>query len=327
MIESLRQSQKSEPSNENGGGIAGRFSALSAEFVRQVSLYRLQVRPNSNHEAADAEFLGKMRSFLAAQANSQAQTIICDAQDWRWYCLEVLNQKTLGFFTAPMSLWTCTQEDRGRSQELIDKFVSLNQAYLHWQLLDDVVDVSKDTIDGLVTAPGYILLSQGSLARVWLNEEREPRDKRPSIGELLAESSLLCNWFQNTPLQNIGFSSSGAGFPNLTTAIHCSLANTTTDLGLSVEELSIRRVDQARRYAASMKSRNWGEAIRLLDESAAAGRIVLAVNDELRRIDALLSLGEIADVSLFRVLYILERLIRRAYIKAHRAISRDVTDG
>lgn len=330
MVDSLRESKKSEH-NESHGHIASRFSVLSAEFVRQVTLFHLQVRPDCNHETPAAEFLGEMRYFLASQAMSRDQTIICDAHDWSWYCLKVLNQKTLGFFTAPMSLWTRTQEDRGRSRELIEKFVSLNDGYLHWQLLDDVADVSKDTMDGLVTAPGYILLSQGSLAQAWLNQETGAGHERASIVELLTKSLLLCDWFHNSPLldsvrQCIGFSSSDAAFENLPVAIHCSLANTSTDLRLSVEELSVRRIEQAGRYAASMKSRNWGEAIRWLNESAAAGRIVFAVNDERRRTDTLMRLGEVADTSLFRVLYILERLIRRAYLKARRAVSWDVPD-
>lgn len=325
------KSAELEPGDDGSSRITRRFSVLAAEFVRQTSLF-YQARSRSGHAVAEAEFLSGMKSFLAAQVMSQEQSIVCDAHDWSWYYLKVLNQKTLGFFTVPISLWSSTQASGDRSRELIDKFVLLNQGYVHWQLLDDVADVLKDTTDGLVTAPGYILLSQGSLAQAWANEETRQRCKRFPIGEVLTTSLLLCDHFRNSSLldsvrQEIGFSSSGETFPNVTAAVHCSLANVPADLSIPLEELGIRRIEQARQYAAAMQSHNWREAIRWLDDSAAASRIVIAVDDEPRRVDAALGLADVADTSLFRVLYILETLIRRAYQKARQAVSRDVDDG
>src|SRR5262249_31688067 len=152
------------------------------------------------------------------------------------------------------------KEDRCRFQELIDKFISLNEAYLHWQLLDDVADVPKDTNDGLVTAPGYILIAQRSLAKVWLEEHSASESNAPRVSRWLSETSLLCDWFKHSPL----FERAGSKFQHQKSAVHCSLANTVADLGLSLEELSMRRIDQGRRYAAAMNSRSWREAIQCL---------------------------------------------------------------
>src|SRR5262249_24773109 len=142
--------------------------------------------------------------FLTAQIDSRDQKSLDPVHDWSWYLTEVLNQKTLGFALAPMTICCRDQAGIERRTELTRALLTLNSGYCHWQLLDDIADLQGDTAGGLITAPGFILLSQGEIGRLFC----ERVDQRHTPGDadgrqLLAavrRSRLLCDEFLSSPL-------------------------------------------------------------------------------------------------------------------------------
>ena len=139
------------------------------------------------------------RPFLTAQINSRDQKLLDPAHDWGWYFAEVLDQKTLGFALAPMNIWCRDGAGIERRRKLDRALLTLNSGYCHWQLLDDLADLKSDTEQGLITAPGFILLSQGTIARLFLEYVDQGGGFSDAVARRLVEAArdnrLLCDWF------------------------------------------------------------------------------------------------------------------------------------
>jgi hypothetical protein len=313
--------------NEVGG-----FSALASTFIQLLAEYCANAPTHQKRCAYADEFLAQTGALLVAQFFSNEQRRIRSDRDWKWYVSELLNQKTLGFFLAPLPLWCSSKCYRGRLDILTDGFLTLNAAYLHWQILDDVADLADDTAGGLITAPGYLLRSQGALAHAWLGATRNLQgDNFPSFSELTSaakDSLLLCDWFTHSPLlddHRLELASAlddNTGHPDSTaTILRCALANIGSDLHLPLAELCQHRSAQARGYAEAMRSQNWRIAHAALRESHTPERILLAVREDARRITASIILNEPANKSLSPILCTLEMLMLRAHSKAVRTLS------
>jgi phytoene/squalene synthetase len=307
-------------------GMYVKFDLLARGLQRQLTHYSAQALERRQREDICETFIPEAGRFLTAQINSRDQKSLDPAHDWSWYLTEVLNQKTLGFALAPMTICCRDQTSIERRTELTRALLTLNSGYCHWQLLDDIADLQGDTAGGLITAPGFILLSQGEIARLFC----ERADQRHAVGDadgrqLLAtvrRSQLLCDWFLSSPLCDayrhcVVLSNHGpASADSIDNTIRCALANRESDLNVPLPELCSRRSREADGYLAAMRSRDSMAALRSLDASGAASRILAAAGEEAARERISDELASIADPSLLMMLRIMERLIARCHHKA-----------
>jgi phytoene/squalene synthetase len=303
-----------------------KFDLLARALQQQLTLYSAQALEGRQREEICKTFMQEAGRFLTAQIDSRDQKSLDPAHDWSWYLTEVLNQKTLGFALAPMTICCREQTSVERRAELTRALLMLNSGYWHWQLLDDIADLQGDTAGGLITAPGFILLSQGEIARLFC----ERVDQSHALGDadgrqLLAavrRSQLLCGEFLSSPLcdayrHGLVLSDHGpASAESVGSTVHCALANGESDLHAPLPELCARRRIEADRYLAAMRSGDSTAALRDLNESGAPARILAAAREEAARERISDELASIADPSLLMMLRIMERLIARCHHKA-----------
>ena len=237
----------------------------------------------------------------------------------------MLDQKTIGFALAPYSLWCRSDTADERRRQLDGAVRRLNAAYFHWQLLDDVADINGDTRHGLVTGPGFILLSQGGIASRHLEAEDAPGQAGVMAAEI-DRSRLLCEQFAASPLCDCDrqlFPAGGAASPaDAQQLVRCALANREGDLDRPLAELCAARDRQAQGYLAAMKSRDWSAARRHLDASGASVRIMLAAQEDATRETARTELQRVDDQDFLKTLDIIEMLTRHCGAKACRLVMR-----
>jgi hypothetical protein len=303
-----------------------KFDLLARALQKQLALYSAQALECRQREEICETFIREAGRFLTAQVDSRDQKSLDPAHDWSWYLTEVLNQKTLGFALTPMTICCREQTSIERRTELTRALLMLNSGYCHWQLLDDIVDLQGDTAGGLITAPGFILLSQGEIARLYC--ERADQGHAPGDADgrqLLAavrRSQLLCDWFLSSPLCDayrhcVVLSDHGpTSADSIGNTIRCALANGENDLNVPLPELCSRRSREADGYLAAMRSQDSMAALRNLHESGAPARILAAAGEDAARERISDELASIADPSLLMMLRIMERLIARCHHKA-----------
>lgn len=303
-----------------------KFDLLARALQKQLTLYSAQALECRQREEICETLIPEAGRFLTAQINSRDQKSLDPVHDWSWYLTEVLNQKTLGFALTPLNICCRDQTGIERRAELTRALLTLNSGYWHWQLLDDVADLQGDTAGGLITAPGFILLSQGEIARLFC----ERADQRHAPGDaysrqLLAAvrgSQLLCDEFLSSPLcdayrHGVVLSDHGpASADTIGSTVRCALANGESDLNVPLFELCSRRRIEADRYLAAMRSGDSKAALHELNESGAPARILAAAGEEAARERISEELASIADPSLLMMLRIMERLIARCHRKA-----------
>jgi phytoene/squalene synthetase len=303
-----------------------KFDLLARALQKQLTLYSAHSLECRQREDICETLIPEAGRFLTAQINSRDQKSFDPVHDWSWYFTEVLNQKTLGFALAPLSICCRDQAGIERRTELTRALLTLNSGYWHWQLLDDVADLQGDTAAGLITAPGFILLSQGEIARLFC--ERADQGHAPGDADsrqLLAavrRSQLLCDEFLSSPLcdayrHGVVLSDHGsASADTIGSTVRCALANGESDLRAPLPELCSRRRIEAESYLAAMRSGDSMAALRDLHESGAPARILAAAREEAARERISDELASIADSSLLMMLRIMERLIARCHHKA-----------
>ena len=317
------------------GSIDAQFNVLARALQKHLALYSIQALDIHQREEISEAFSMEARPALTAQINSHRQKSLDPDHDWSWYYAELLDQKTLGFAIAPFNIWSRDGASIERRRELVRGLVALNSAYCHWQLLDDVADLKKDTGQGLVTAPGFILLAQGKLARVVLsNADRGAEFGGPLARQLLEQvrrSRLLCDWFLwsslcDTCRHNMSAISDeeSRSWDSVEHPIRCALANSENDLAMPILDLCLRRDSQADGYVAAMQSRDSVAALRNLRASGTPFRILLAAQEDVARQRIADELSRIVDDSLLMMLRIIEALIIRCHGKACRATAQHV---
>jgi phytoene/squalene synthetase len=322
-----RRIQTDWSSSRTEGNVNVQFKVLARALQKHLILYSSRALDIPQRERVCDAFSKEAHPFLTAQINSHNQKSLNPAHDWSWYYAEVLNQKTLGFAVAPLSIWSCDGAGIERRRELVRALVALNSAYGHWQLLDDVADLKKDTHQGLVTAPGFILLSQGKLARLVLENTRHGVEFGDSTARLLIEqvrrSRLLCDWFLSSSLCDtyrhcMGPISDGKSqfSDSVGHAIRCALANVENDLSVPLLDLCRYRDSQADGYLTAMRSRDSIAAFSSLSASRTSFRILLAAQEDAARERIGDELSRIVDCSLLMMLQIMEALIARCHAKA-----------
>jgi phytoene/squalene synthetase len=308
-----------------------RFILLVQGLHSSLTAYADSYLSAEQQECLCRTFTGEAHSFLTAQINSSDQKMLDPLHGWDWYAGDVLNQKTLGFALAPMSLWCRSDVSIDRRRELDRAFFALNEAYCHWQLLDDVADYVKDTADGLITAPGYILISQGMIAHRYVCLGEQVPDTRmqdhSSLADFVWRSHVLCDWFLYSSLcdayRHDIFDRSKPAPHVAETLVRCALSNCEEDARLSLSTLCNDRLEQANQYIAAMKTGSWSAASRALVQSRVNFRILFAAEEECARARAKGFLSTISDHALLDMLRLLEMLILHCAEKAYKATLQD----
>jgi phytoene/squalene synthetase len=315
------------PAPASSDGQNSSFRQLTNAFQTYLSHYRRLATATGSRDSIADTFLVEARAVLMAQINSREQKILAPRHNWNWYLTQVLNQKTLGFAFAPWALWVRDGTSRERCRKLEDASLTLNAGYWHWQILDDLADVRVDTRQGRVTTPGFILLSQGALARSYLDTANETQVGRSAISsrvDTILNSQLVCERFLASPLADdfrhlIDLSRPTDTPGTCESMLRCALTNNEDEFFLDLTQISLARRDQAASYLAAMTSGDWNAALDALAQSRVAGRVLSSVDEDIARIEVREQMALISDRASRTVLMIVELLIRHCYRKARRA--------
>jgi hypothetical protein len=266
--------------------------------------------------AARDDFERRCRVLWCGELRSLEQVIVDPDHTWSWYYRQCLNQKTLEFALAPIALYCVTPTARRRFERLERAFLILNGGYAHTQLLDDIADLAGDTAHGLVTAPGYLLLSQGQLAeRVLAAGDVD----RAALHALAHASDLLVAdlWPGPACHDRVGASAGSSGDDGAACAVR-ALANADAELSWPMQALVERRQRESAAYAGALGAGEADGAIRAVLESGVARRILGTVHDEQRTRRLRAELAAVEDHRLRSVLLLFDRLMARAYRRACR---------
>jgi hypothetical protein len=231
---------------------------------------------------------------------------------------------------APLRLWCRDETGQARRREFERAFCRLNAGNFHWQLLDDLADEAADTEHGLITAPGFILLSQGAIAgrcRAAMDVAERFGPAGSALIDDIRRSQLLCDRFRFSSLCDrhrhalADPEDTGAPAPDsIEDTVRCALANCEDDLAFPLSELCARREEQSQSYLAAMRDHDGAAARRSLRDSKAGLRILLAAQEETAREFARDELRLLRDGALLKVLRIVELLTMHCYGKARRAV-------
>jgi phytoene/squalene synthetase len=305
---------------------------FGAQFRADLNRYLARsLEHGVNANSARAAFAVELRLYLAAQVKSAEQRIVTRSRDWRWYVETILDQKTLPFFFAPLSLFADRQSESFRALEAA--FLTLNAYYVHWQLLDDVADIADDTARGIVAAPGFMLISQGALADLYCRVEGELAPGDHGLYTLFAtirESALLSREYRETPLTG-GFHEALAtldadlpgtlrspnGAERVLELLRCALANDDGDLRCPLGKLVLDRSEQASAYVTAMRANDPAAAESAIRRSRAASRVLAPLQLYGRRALALQNISGI-DRATRDAIRILDRLMFATLKKARR---------
>ncbi len=285
-------------------------------------------------------WLKRTKALLAGQLKSLKQFDLTEENNWKWYYEEILNQKTINFFLAPIALYCLTPTALKKYEILKEYFLSLNSRFFHWQLMDDIADITADTRDGMITSPGYVLISQAQLASHFqnyigfLNNDIDISNKTiSSIAEQniispALETCLLIEefcppllWDEIQAYRQKADNNRITLPPKL--AQRCArtaLSNLPSDERLSMSELIARRVAQKTSYMQAMASGDRDAAVAQVLESGAAYRLLGVAQDAHRIAGLKAKLRHLDDPALLAVLRILHGMMARACRRAVRII-------
>jgi hypothetical protein len=291
------------------GALRRDIDALSREIARVPG----------HRWAARAHFSTLARELLQGAARSLEQFTINRQNDWAWYCREVLDQKTLNFFLAPCALLCATPEEAQRYDLLRTIFTTLNSGYSHWQLLDDIADLREDTRASMITAPGYILVSQGNLAEQVLLKPSDP------TGAIWIRNSLLMSplcagpsWRDSADLSTHALDgSSVSGREDL---VRRALANTIGDFSVPLPTLCTTRLQQITAFIEALSRGETARALSAIYESGVTVRLLSAVYDRERLARVVSVIAAVDDGALMSVIHALDTLMSHAFSKARLSV-------
>ncbi len=201
-------------------------------------------------------------------------------------------------------------------------FLLLNSAYGHWQLLDDVAYFAGDTHTGMMTAPGYLLVSQGKLAKRLLSIGVKNRDC--FLNGCVQNDAIRYNNASCLRIEMLACPKSHHGIEaqdETTLAAYEGLANSPEDQDLPLAVLCCNRTRQAEKYFDAMSARLYGKAMGAVAESGTLRRIVRAVHNDAHGDIVRAQFREVRDPFLLETLRILNLLMNRAYRRAARLAS------
>jgi len=278
------------------------------------------------------EFARKTDSLFAGQLLSLKQFELNEKYNWRWYYKDVINQKGVNGFLAPLSLFKISPHSSQSYTILETSFLFLNSAYFHWQLIDDITDLEADTSLGLISAPGYLLISQGQLAERLLPFSVKGEDSNSEsslfsdISAYISESCLLEDYneqnFSNTFLfksfqKDTGRTDDeGEKTENLRALAKKAIANDFIDFSMTLGELCERRIQHKASYIDAMRTFNKNLALKSISESKVSKRIINIIEIKKRVVYFQSKLKNLDDPYLISSLRMINEAMNRTYILA-----------
>src|ERR1035437_3587067 len=318
------------------------FRSLTNGFLRTLRAYGALCRDNGlpgwGHEVKEA-FYSRAVSLMEGQLRSLCQMRLDQTHDWSWYCANILNSKNVEFLLAPFNLWRVDEDSDQRFTQFVRQFERLNRAYLHYQLIDDVADLAEDADEGIIGAPGAVVLAQGRLGRSILefSADAMAAGRTASDGDAcrvvaaVKERGLADGDLADAPL----FDRFRHRFGGLVVSpqqrldgdvyLRCALANRESDLSLATMDLLRRRDQEARSYIDALGNGDSPAAQRWLLRSGAPNRILNAVGHEAAVIDLRRALDTDRGSASTRLLYVLERLMRHTYQAALNVVAHPIS--
>lgn len=306
------------------GGYGARNVELAfrrcADFNAERSRFEAQLSGNA-HETSkalrDAEFFDRTAALMEGQALSAEQFDVYSPHDWAWYYGRVLNTKTLNAFMAPLSLFATTASASSRCADVKELFLGLNTAYFHWQLIDDVADLATDVTAGLITSPGFLLISQADVAARFLAHlNREDTDPQ-HMNEILDRSELLTprlvlpyGVFQVAGQNHCA--STSYDLQRMRRRVSLAISNIPEEHLLNTETLCVRRVQQREMFLDGLRRTQPRKALRALADSHTTARILSSSLDIPRLAAVRQRVGGLESRELRRIAALIEGAIQRA---------------
>lgn len=306
-------------------GIAGAgdcFLRLSNAFMTTLNEYG---RMSAKRARSDAltDFQAATVALLEGQLRSLGQADAGRSIDWNWYRGNVLNEKNVQFLLAPFNLWRLDEDSDDRLGQLVTGFELLNRVYLHYQLIDDVADLSQDSGQGIVGAPGAFLLSQSTLAKI-VTEETDIAQLAKVASSLGLLDDQLVDGAQFDALRcYLSDLDAAAVTPRAHEArLRCALANRIGEIDEDLKTLAERRIEEGAAYYSALAAGKSQAAVNWVLRSGSPHRFVASAMHPARRRDVEAFLAQLANPHLRKLLSILEKLMRHTY-SAAQAVSAD----
>jgi|WetSurMetagenome_2_1015567.scaffolds.fasta_scaffold56738_1 hypothetical protein len=219
-----------------------------------------------------AIFVRSAVELLNAQLYSMKQKDYSEEMNFKWYWNDVLNQKTLNFFLAPINLFCNSITEFEKLNRLRNTFLALNKCYWHWQLIDDVADLIKDSADKIISAPGYIVISQGQLSQFVLTLGKlNSFNQSKALDIYITESRLLESY--------LPFAEHYSPEDNIYLRTKISLSNTADDLNMDLKELLYEKIEIMNTFIAAHFQGNADSMISSIRRSRACKRILSSTFD------------------------------------------------
>jgi hypothetical protein len=244
-----------------------------------------------------------------------------------------LNSKNIQFLLAPLNLFSVDLYADVLLRNFERKFLCLNRAYLHYQIIDDIADMCEDTRQGIIGAPGAVLLSQATLARYverFVGSDGARRDGSAEMVDAVTRSELLAGNLSNSPIfdefrHRFGEELSAAGSVSADIPyVRCALANSETDLRKPLPELIKLRDAEGFGYLEALQAGKAESAQAWLVKSAVAKRLASAVGHDAAQIDLRRVVEEERSAAAIRILYLLEKLMRYTHRSARNVVNSPV---
>lgn len=263
------------------------------------------------------EFLDKLEIFLDGQHSTILQKEFSMAQDYNWYWESLVNQKSVYFYLAPLTLFSKTKVERARLNKIESEFKKLNQCYYHWQLLDDVVDYRKDLNNGVNAGPVYLLILQGNFANQILGMiHKQSIFELRSLDNKKILQDLLNTFLIYLPAKSkIVFSKES----DLILMIKVALSNTKLEEKMELEELLNLKVANRDSIQKFISNSNFKEAINLIANSEVTNVIVNEAL-EIQNVAQFKAISSEFRSSLKYALYAISLLIHKTYLNANKKI-------
>lgn len=298
-------------------------------LIRAISSASVQYGNSTEIQVSRNSFYHYSAFLMHGQITSTGQTDLFPPKNWSWYYRKIMNHKNVEFLLCPFRLWCFSEDSAARFAEVASSFQLLNSAYVHYQLLDDLADVKEDLRQGIIGAPGFILLSQAAIAEVYLAIEddqvtfQEGNDvDLDKLDDVIYLSDLLCSEFTRAPLFDslrhrlLREPATNPRYRQIGTALQCSICNTEIELHWPVREVAAQRVRQGSEFLEALRMSKSEIALSVILKSNVTRRILASVGEDgavAALNNALLKINNNAHI---RILYIMERLMRRTLTAA-----------
>jgi hypothetical protein len=253
------------------------------------------------------EFYNKTLFLIAGQLSSLEQTVVDRDHDWGWY-RKVLNNKSMDVLLALLCLFVSATPGRNPSENMKRCVCLINRAFFHRMVLDDLLDIEEDVLNGTANSLVYMVVSQGRIAAFGLNE-----DYISHKAEILHEIDRTCLLGPEFILEGAcGIAGSLRGDVNkevkyVKFLITEALANRAADRETPFPELVRSCLARQEMLLEAWTEKKWGKVIAILKESGIVARIFNSItgrNDQTEVEDALKDLDDDALREVMSLFYI-----------------------